>query len=66
MNVAKVVEISAESKQSFEDAIALGVRKASETLENVRSAWVKEQKVSVENGKVVAYRVHLAVTFVLK
>lgn len=66
MTVAKVVEISAESKESFEDAIRQGIRRASDTLENVRGAWVKEQKVRVENGEIVAYRVYLQVTFVLK
>jgi len=65
MSVAKIVEISAESKESFEDAIQQGIRRACDTLENVRGAWVKEQKVRVEKGKVVSYRVHLQVTFIL-
>jgi dodecin len=65
MSVAKIVEISAESTESFEDAIQQGVRRACDTLENVRGAWVKEQKVKIEGGKVAAYRVHLQVTFVL-
>jgi len=65
MTVAKIVEISAESKDSFEDAIQKGIQRACDTLENVRGAWVKEQKVRVEKGKVVSYRVHLQVTFVL-
>ena len=65
MSVAKIVEISAESNNSFEEAIEKGVQRATDSLENVRGAWVKEQKVRVENGKIVAYRVHLAVTFVL-
>ena len=66
MTVAKVVEISAESRESFEDAIRQGIRRAADSLENVRGAWVKEQKVRVEEGEIVAYRVHLQVTFVLK
>ena len=66
MTVAKVVEISAESKVSFEDAIKEGIERASDTLSNVRGAWVKEQKVRVEKNKIVSYRVHLQVTFVLK
>ncbi len=65
MSVAKIVEISSESKQSFEDAIQQGIRRATDSLENVRGAWVKEQKVRVEKGNIVSYRVHLAVTFVL-
>lgn len=65
MSVAKVIEITAESNQSFEDAIRQGVAKATESVHNVRSAWVKEQQVSVVDGKVAAYRVGLMVTFVL-
>jgi len=66
MSVAKVVEISAESSKSFEDAIEQGIYRATDSLDNVRGAWVKEQKVRVEKGRIVAYRVILAVTFVLK
>lgn len=66
MTVAKVTEISSESTKSFEDAIAQGIARANKTLENVRGAWVKEQKVRVEGGKVVGYRVDMKVTFVLK
>jgi flavin-binding protein dodecin len=66
MAVAKVVEISAESTKSFEDAILQGVSRATDTLHNVRGAWIKEQKVSIENGRITAYRVFLQVTFVLE
>jgi flavin-binding protein dodecin len=66
MSVAKVVELSAESSKSFEAAIQEGVNRASDTLENVTGAWVKEQQVRVEGGKITGYRVHLQVTFVLK
>jgi len=66
MSVAKVVEITAESGKSFEDAIQQGIERATETLANVRGAWVKEQKVRVEKGKITTYRVNLAVTFILK
>lgn len=66
MSVAKVVEISSESKKSFEDAIQQGIERATETLANVRGAWVKEQKVRIEKGKIVSYRVNLSVTFILK
>ena len=65
MSVAKVIEISAESQKSFEDAIAQGVQKASQTVQNIRGAWVKEQQVVVEGGNVTGYRVDLKVTFVL-
>lgn len=66
MSVARVTEISATSTKSFEDAIEMGIDRASETLRNVRSAWVKEQQVRVENGRISAYQVNLMVTFVLE
>ncbi|MGE0469028.1 MAG: dodecin family protein [Nitrospira sp.] len=65
MSVAKIIEISSESSTSFEDAIAQGIAKASKTVHGIKSAWVKEQHVVVENGKVAMYRVDLKVTFVL-
>lgn len=65
MSVAKVIELTATSKQSFEDAIQKGVARATKTLKNVQGAWVKEQQVSIENGKIAGYRVNLMVTFIL-
>ena len=64
-SVAKITEISATSEKGFDDAIAVGVGRASDTLRNVRSAWVKEQEVTIENGTISAYKVNLLVTFVL-
>ena len=66
MSVAKVIEICSESSKSFEDAIEAGIRQANKTLKNVRGAWVKEQKVDVQDGRITAYRVHLMVTFILE
>ncbi|HSP02090.1 MAG TPA: dodecin family protein [Acidimicrobiales bacterium] len=65
-DVARVTEISARSTVSFEDAINVGVERASETLRNVTSAWVKEHQVRVEDGQVAEYQVNLLVTFVLE
>jgi flavin-binding protein dodecin len=65
MSVAKVSEITATSKKSFEDAINQGITRANKTLRNVRSAWIKEQKVRVTKGKVTEYQVNMMVTFVL-
>jgi len=65
MSVARVTEIIASSSKSFEDAVRNGVKRASKTLKNVQSAWVKDQNVTVENGKVLQYRVVLKVTFIL-
>jgi flavin-binding protein dodecin len=64
-SVAKVIELSAESRESFEDAVEHGIAKASETVHGIRSAWVESQQVKVQDGKVVAYRVDLKVTFLL-
>ena len=65
-DVAKVTEIIASSKKSFEDAIQNGIARASKTLKGVQGAWVDNLKVVVKNGKVTEYRVNMRVTFVLK
>ena len=66
MSVARVTEIIASSKKSFDDAIKEGVDRACKTLDNVTGAWVQDQKVSISKGKIVEYRVALKVTFILK
>ena len=65
MSVAKVIEISSTSQQSFEDAIKRGVARATSSLRGVQSAWVKKQTVSVENGQINGYRVNLMITFLM-
>lgn len=65
MSVAKVSEISATSSKSFEDAIQQGLARAGKTLRNTRGAWIKEQHVRCEKGKITEYRVNMMVTFVL-
>lgn len=65
MSVARVTEISATSPESFDDAVKQGIARAAKTLRNIESAWVKDQNVSIENGQVAAFRVNLAVTFIL-
>jgi len=65
MAVAKIIEITAQSDESFEDAIEQGIAKASETVHDIKGAWVKEQKVLVADGAVNGYRVDLKVSFVL-
>ena len=65
MPVAKVSEISATSKVSFEDALKQGLARAHKTLRNIRSAWVKEQRVDVSAGAITEYQVNMLVTFVL-
>ena len=64
-SVARVTEISTRSEQSFEDAMRTGIERANKTLRNVRGAWVKEQGVDIDDGRIVAYKVNLLVTFVL-
>lgn len=66
MSVAKVIEVAAESKKGFEDAIQTGITRASKTVEGIQGAWIKEQKVIIENGRIVEYRVNMKVTFLLK
>lgn len=66
MSVAKVSEISATSTKSFEDAVHLGIARASKTLRHVRGAWVKEQHVRCDEGRIVEYQVNMMVTFVLE
>jgi len=65
MSVAKVTEITATSKKSFEDAIQLGINRANKTLKNLTGAWIKSQKIDITNGKITDYRVNLKVTFIL-
>jgi len=66
VSIARVVEISATSEKSFEDAIQQGVARASKTIRQIRSAWVKEQEVKIEDQKIVGYKVNLLITFVLE
>ena len=66
MSIAKVSEIISSSSKSFEDAVQEGIKRANKTLESVSGAWIKDQKVKVEKGKITEYRVIMSVTFVLK
>jgi flavin-binding protein dodecin len=66
MTVARVTEISSQSPRSFEDAVRQGIRRANQTLRNVSGAWIKEQQVAVEDGRITGYRVNMLVTFVLE
>jgi flavin-binding protein dodecin len=66
VSVAKTTEITATSSKSFEDAICSGIKRFSKTMDKVEGAWVKEQKVIVDDGEVSEYRVTMKVTFILK
>ncbi len=65
MSVARVTEITAASSKGFEDAIRIGIARATETLENVKGAWIQDQEVRVDGNDVAEYRVHMKVTFIL-
>ena len=65
MSVAKVIEITSTSTKSFEDAVQSGIARASKTVENVEGAWIKEQKITIRDGKITGYRVNMMVTFVI-
>jgi flavin-binding protein dodecin len=65
MTVARITEISSVSNVSFQDAIVQGIERANKTLKNVKGAWVKDQEVTIDNGKVTGYKVILKVTFIL-
>lgn len=66
MSVAKITEITSTSEVSFEDAVKQGVERANQTLKNVQGAWVADQQVDVEEGKITKYRVRIKVTFILQ
>ena len=66
MAVARVTEIIASSRKSFDDAVEVGVTRAAKTLKNLTGAWVQDHKVVIEKGKIVEWRVGLKVTFILE
>ena len=67
MSIARVTEISATSKKGFDDAVEAGIKRASKTLRNVKSAWIKEQSVAVgDDGDIDHYQVNMMVTFILE
>jgi dodecin len=66
MAIARVTEITASSKKSFDDAVEKGIARANKTLKNVQGAWVQDMKVKVDKGKIAEYRVNMKVTFVLE
>jgi len=65
MSVAKVSEISATSPKSFEDAVQQGLARAAKTLRGIQAAWIKEQRIRCDNGRIVEYQVNMMVTFVI-
>lgn len=65
-SIAKVIEIVAESDESFDDAVENGLKEASKTVDNIRSIWVENMTAVVENNRIVKYRVNARVTFVVR
>jgi len=66
MATGRVIEVTGESTESFDDAIQLAIGRAAVTLRQLQSAWVKEQRVSIVNGMIATYQVNLVVTFELE
>lgn len=67
MSIARVTEIKASSRQSFDDAIRAGISRANQTLKNIKSAWIENQEVMIdEDGQISEYRVQMKVTFILE
>jgi flavin-binding protein dodecin len=66
MSVARVTEITAASDKGFEDAVRVGLGRASKTLDNVKGAWIQDQEVVFDGDEITEFRVHMKVTFVLK
>ncbi len=66
MSIAKVIEITSRSNESIEDAVSVGLARASETIKGVREAWINDIKVKVDNGRVTEYHVGMKLTFVVE
>jgi flavin-binding protein dodecin len=67
MTVAKVTEIIASSTESFDEAIKTGVARAHKTLTHLKSAWVQNQQIKLDDeGRITEYRVQLKITFILE
>jgi len=66
MSVARVTEITSSSEKSFKDALENGIKRATKTLKHVTGAWIADQEVVVDDGKITEYRVRMKVTFVLE
>lgn len=65
MSIARVTEITSSSTKSFDDAIEVGIKRASKTIRNVQGAWIQDQKVIIKKGKISEYRVSMKLSFVL-
>ena len=65
MSVVRVTEITSSSKKSFDDAMKVGIKRAGKTLDNIKGAWIQEQKVVVTGYKITEYRVNMKVSFIL-
>jgi len=66
MSIAKVIEISSESPEGFDDAIRKGIAEAGTTVQGICNAWVQDQEVTVKDNRIVTYRVKLKITFALE
>ena len=65
MTIAKIIEISSDSSISFQDAVESGIKRAERTVHNVKGAWIAEQKLTIDSGKITNYRVIMRISFVI-
>jgi hypothetical protein len=66
MAVGRIIEISAMSNESFDDAVRQGIARASKTLRNITGAWVKDMRIEVKDGNVTGYQVNMQLTFLME
>ena len=67
MTVAKVIELSSSSSKGIEDAVQQGLKKVSQTVKNIKSAWVNEiRAVTADDGSVVEWRVNMRINFIVE
>ena len=66
MAVLKVIEVLANSDDSWEDATKNALDQASKSVKNIRSVYINEQSATVKDGKIDNYRVNVKITFEVK
>lgn len=66
MSIARITEVKSSSPVSFDDAMRIGIERAAKTIENIKGAWIADQEIGIEDGKITEYRVLMKITFILK
>jgi dodecin len=65
MTIAKISEITSSSNKSFDDAIEKGIKRANKTIRGIQGAWIQDQKLVIDDGKIIEYRVNMKISFIL-